>query len=283
MRRDAGEGEPPVGHARPLDVYVDEDLLRYAEIWAAGGTPNAVFPLTPDELLRVAGADGQEDYVRDAQGNFDEAAARIVWDNPLAQCLGKVCYHFCEEACTIGKKGEPIAIRQIKRAALEYGKTPVPYEPAPKNGNGAHETGSNGDLKGKADAKAKTIEVVKSVADKAEKAGVTLGLENTLSAEQNLEIVEKIAVKRTISAQTGLRSTARRSARTCSVMPGRCTLTTTARASPAAPGQRRARCACPSEAAAIPQPVVFRNSRRSMEADVFLFLTASPPSSRGWV
>lgn len=48
-------GVPPVGHARPLAVYVDEDLLGYPEIWAAAGTPNAVFPLTPDELLRVAG------------------------------------------------------------------------------------------------------------------------------------------------------------------------------------------------------------------------------------
>ena len=69
-----------------------------------------------------------------AQGNFDEAAAKIVWDNPLAECLGKVCYHFCEEACTIGKKGEPIAIRQLKRAALEFGKTPAPYDAVPKNG-----------------------------------------------------------------------------------------------------------------------------------------------------
>ncbi len=69
-----------------------------------------------------------------AQGNFDEAAAQIVWDNPLADCLSKVCYHFCEQACPIRKKGEPIAIRQLKRAALEYGKPPVPYEPAQKNG-----------------------------------------------------------------------------------------------------------------------------------------------------
>lgn len=48
-------GVPPVGHARPLDVHVDAALLGYTEIWAAGGTPNAIFPLTPADLLRVTG------------------------------------------------------------------------------------------------------------------------------------------------------------------------------------------------------------------------------------
>ena len=48
-------GVPPLGHATPLVVLVDEDLARFERIWAAAGTPNAVFPLTPDELLRVSG------------------------------------------------------------------------------------------------------------------------------------------------------------------------------------------------------------------------------------
>ena len=69
-----------------------------------------------------------------AQGDFDAAAAKIVWENPLAACLTKVCYHFCEDACPVGKKGEPIAIRHLKRAAFEYGKPAQPYEPAPKIG-----------------------------------------------------------------------------------------------------------------------------------------------------
>jgi len=49
-----------------------------------------------------------------------------------------------------------------------------------------------GNLKGNPEAKARTIEIVKSVADRAEKKGVVLGLENTLSAEENIEMVEKI-------------------------------------------------------------------------------------------
>ena len=48
-------GVPPVGHTRPLPVYVDRDLLQYDEVWAAAGTPNAVFPIQPAELVRVTG------------------------------------------------------------------------------------------------------------------------------------------------------------------------------------------------------------------------------------
>jgi prolyl-tRNA editing enzyme YbaK/EbsC (Cys-tRNA(Pro) deacylase) len=46
-------GVPPVGHGLPLDVLVDEDLLRYGVVWAAAGTPHDVFSITPDDLVRV--------------------------------------------------------------------------------------------------------------------------------------------------------------------------------------------------------------------------------------
>jgi prolyl-tRNA editing enzyme YbaK/EbsC (Cys-tRNA(Pro) deacylase) len=46
-------GVPPVGHVKPLDIFIDEDLLKYDEIWAAAGTPHAVFRLTPAELVRI--------------------------------------------------------------------------------------------------------------------------------------------------------------------------------------------------------------------------------------
>lgn len=46
-------GVPPVGHSQPLKIIIDEDLLRYDEIWAAAGTPHAVFKLTPDELIQI--------------------------------------------------------------------------------------------------------------------------------------------------------------------------------------------------------------------------------------
>jgi len=49
-------GIPPLGHATPLPAYFDRDLLRHAVVWAAAGTPNAVFRVAPAELLRVSGA-----------------------------------------------------------------------------------------------------------------------------------------------------------------------------------------------------------------------------------
>jgi len=48
-------GIPPVGHAQPGGTLIDEDLLRYDEIWAAAGTPNAVFRLVPGELVKMTG------------------------------------------------------------------------------------------------------------------------------------------------------------------------------------------------------------------------------------
>ncbi|MCT9820679.1 YbaK/EbsC family protein [Microbacterium sp. W1N] len=48
-------GVAPTGHPVPLTTIVDEDLAGYLEIWAAGGTPHTVFPLTFDELVALTG------------------------------------------------------------------------------------------------------------------------------------------------------------------------------------------------------------------------------------
>ena len=62
-----------------------------------------------------------------AHRKFDEAARLTVRDNPLATVLCKTCYHYCEEDCVMGERGNPIAIRHLKRAALEMGKANLPY------------------------------------------------------------------------------------------------------------------------------------------------------------
>lgn len=46
-------GVPPVGHIETLETFLDQDLLQYQDIWAAAGTPHAVFRLTPDDLIRM--------------------------------------------------------------------------------------------------------------------------------------------------------------------------------------------------------------------------------------
>jgi prolyl-tRNA editing enzyme YbaK/EbsC (Cys-tRNA(Pro) deacylase) len=49
-------GTPPVGHDTDLPVVCDEDLTDLDEVWAAAGTPAAVFPLAPAALLSATGA-----------------------------------------------------------------------------------------------------------------------------------------------------------------------------------------------------------------------------------
>jgi prolyl-tRNA editing enzyme YbaK/EbsC (Cys-tRNA(Pro) deacylase) len=49
-------GVPPIGHSTALPAFLDGDLLRYERVWAAAGTPYAVFPIEPAELLRITGA-----------------------------------------------------------------------------------------------------------------------------------------------------------------------------------------------------------------------------------
>ena len=46
-------GVPPIGHAQQMDTYLDEDLMQYPTIWAAAGTPNAIFELTPAALREM--------------------------------------------------------------------------------------------------------------------------------------------------------------------------------------------------------------------------------------
>jgi prolyl-tRNA editing enzyme YbaK/EbsC (Cys-tRNA(Pro) deacylase) len=46
-------GVPPLAHVQPLTTYIDQDLLQYCKIWAAAGHPNAVFALTPAELVAM--------------------------------------------------------------------------------------------------------------------------------------------------------------------------------------------------------------------------------------
>ena len=46
-------GVPPVGHLKRIEIFIDENLLKHEEIWAAAGTPHAVFKLTPSDLTRM--------------------------------------------------------------------------------------------------------------------------------------------------------------------------------------------------------------------------------------
>ena len=49
-------GIPPCGHLERLEAVIDQDLMQWDQIWAAAGAPDAVFRLTPAELVRVTSA-----------------------------------------------------------------------------------------------------------------------------------------------------------------------------------------------------------------------------------
>ncbi len=46
-------GVPPIGHNQKMETYLDEDLQQYLLVWAAAGTPNAIFELTPTDLQKM--------------------------------------------------------------------------------------------------------------------------------------------------------------------------------------------------------------------------------------
>ena len=46
-------GVPPTGFPAPIPTFIDRDLLQYAVVWAAAGTPRHVFPIAPQDLVRI--------------------------------------------------------------------------------------------------------------------------------------------------------------------------------------------------------------------------------------
>jgi glutamate synthase (NADPH/NADH) small chain len=60
------------------------------------------------------------EYIRAIwKGDLDEAVREIYRTNPFAHTCGRVCTHRCEEACSVGRRGEPVAIRWLKRYAID--------------------------------------------------------------------------------------------------------------------------------------------------------------------
>jgi prolyl-tRNA editing enzyme YbaK/EbsC (Cys-tRNA(Pro) deacylase) len=48
-------GVPPLGHNEAIQTFIDEELLQYSQVWAAAGTPHAVFCLDPADLPQMTG------------------------------------------------------------------------------------------------------------------------------------------------------------------------------------------------------------------------------------
>ena len=48
-------GVPPLGFPAAIPTFIDRDLLQYDVVWAAAGTPRHVFPIAPEDLVRITG------------------------------------------------------------------------------------------------------------------------------------------------------------------------------------------------------------------------------------
>lgn len=66
------------------------------------------------------------EYIKSIEeGDFTKALHIALESYPLAGTLGRTCFHPCEDACVVGKKGQPVAIMMLKRAADDYGTWPT--------------------------------------------------------------------------------------------------------------------------------------------------------------
>jgi glutamate synthase (NADPH/NADH) small chain len=60
------------------------------------------------------------EYIRAIwKGDLEEAVRQIYQTNPFSHVCGRVCTHRCEDACSIGRRGDPVAIRWLKRYAMD--------------------------------------------------------------------------------------------------------------------------------------------------------------------
>jgi len=78
-------GVAPVAHATPMTTFIDASLRRFDVVWAAGGTPHSVFPIRPDELVRVSA--GTETVTDAWNDTFLSAVVLLcLWRIPSATC-----------------------------------------------------------------------------------------------------------------------------------------------------------------------------------------------------
>jgi prolyl-tRNA editing enzyme YbaK/EbsC (Cys-tRNA(Pro) deacylase) len=79
-------GIPPIGHARPMRVIMDPDLGRFPVVWAAAGTPTAVFPVPPATLRMLSNA--TVDPITEERQPAAARAGDVPSGGPSAQSAG---------------------------------------------------------------------------------------------------------------------------------------------------------------------------------------------------
>ena len=102
------------------------------QVWQSMVTDGPASPIAPCQEACPAGTDAGRYVGLIAAGRYDDAYAVAAEVNPFPSVCGWICTAPCEAACRRGTLDEPIAIRTIKRFAVEHGKLPAVPPPAIK-------------------------------------------------------------------------------------------------------------------------------------------------------
>ena len=73
-------GVPPAGHIEPLQTFMDLDLLQFSQVWAAAGSPYAVFPIKPQVLLELCTAEAVDIKVNSSGQKKQNPASTVSTD-----------------------------------------------------------------------------------------------------------------------------------------------------------------------------------------------------------
>ena len=113
---------------------------RYAKAYFSHGLPKTSTPLKPFDCIEppcveacAVRQDVPEYAWAIAHGDPDRALATILSRNPLPAVTGYVCTNLCQTRCTRNNYDEPVAIRKLKRFAIEHGD--ISLDPATKSGH----------------------------------------------------------------------------------------------------------------------------------------------------
>lgn len=109
----------------------DEAILGYTQEQAREEAARCINCRTKPCQYACPALTRAPEYIKSIEeGNFTKALQISLESYPIAGTLGRTCFHPCEDACVVGKKGQPVAIMMLKRAADDYGVWPSDGEVA---------------------------------------------------------------------------------------------------------------------------------------------------------
>jgi NADH-quinone oxidoreductase subunit F len=100
------------------------------QVWRSMKTQGRTVPIAPCQAACPAGTDAGRYVGLVGAGRYDEAYAVAAEVNPFPSVCGWICTAPCESVCRRGVLDEPIAIRSLKRVAVEHGQLPPVDPPA---------------------------------------------------------------------------------------------------------------------------------------------------------